>query len=262
MATASENQAPKPVLSIDDFINQCPPREILLRMASQDDFSTESAVEEIVALTRAAAVEAAAAAERAEQQNNALLRHADIVTAIIIALAVVPDPTEGGILHLKDGLATTPFWSGMPRFSINLAEEALRGPGIPSEDILKSLDWANLVAFFAQLAELKFWDLFEDTSWDFAHLTQLFEEEEEVTKQDVRVACMWFIHASKKVWTDVQLRRSDDEDFFEPEFWPRWKQSLQGYQKKLSVDIANKDLQRLISCSLESINKTEAELGK
>ncbi|CAH0048204.1 unnamed protein product [Clonostachys solani] len=241
-------------------------------MVTQDDFPTASAVDEIVSLTRVASVEAAA---------DALYAHADLVSAILVALAkriphdqqsklvdftvrlgntTVPDPTGEGVLFLRDGVDMIPFWSGMPRFSINLAEEWLKGPGIDPEETLKNLDWGNLVAFYAQLSEAKFWRLFEQTGWNHGHLTQLFEED--VIRQDVVVACMWLIHAPKKIWTDIQRRRKHLKEIFELDLWSRWKKYLQDYQQKLVDDGSDEELQSLISGSLDSMNTTEAELGK
>ncbi|CAH0053547.1 unnamed protein product [Clonostachys solani] len=263
MAQTSESQVLNPEITIDDFINPHPSREILLRMVNRDDVSTVSAVEEIVALTRAAG------------QNDTLSGHANIVTATLIALAkripydqqsklvefavrlaqtTVPDPTEGGVLCFHIGSGRIPFWSRMPQFSEHLSEEWLRNFRVTHDDRLRNLDYANLVAFYAQLADIKFQDLSYNSSWDNPQLRQLHNNNE-LTRQDVRVGCMWFIHAPKKAWLDIHIVNDDGSH---PELWRRWKQYLQDYQ--FSDDGSDAEFQRVVWCALESMDRTEAEL--
>ncbi|CAH0046431.1 unnamed protein product [Clonostachys solani] len=134
--------------------------------------------------------------------------------------------------------------------------------GVTSEDELKNRDFANLVAFFAQLAEVKFETFFEDVSWSLPQLTYLFKVNDPVTEQDVRVACMWLIHAPMKIWSDIELRLRDDELElqYEPEFWPRWKQCLQDHQQTLSDKGPVNETRDLVKCALDGMDKVEATL--
>uniref|UniRef100_A0A8H7TSJ4 Uncharacterized protein n=1 Tax=Bionectria ochroleuca TaxID=29856 RepID=A0A8H7TSJ4_BIOOC len=263
MASTSESQALDPAISIDDLINPCPTREILLGMINQDDVSTASAVEKIAILTRAAS------------QTDTLSGHANIVTATLIALAkriphdqqsklveftvrlgqtTVPDPTEGGELCFHAGRTKIPFWSGMPEFSEHLSREWLRNFRVTPRDRLSNLEYANLVAFYAQLANIKFRDLDYDSSWDHPQLSQMYNGTS-LSSQDVRVACMWFIHSPRKAWADIHITSDDGSH---PKLWRAWKRYLRELQ--FSDDGSDAELQICVACALDNMNKTEAEL--
>ncbi|CAG9991121.1 unnamed protein product [Clonostachys byssicola] len=249
-------------------------------MITEDAFSAADAVDETVALTKAAASEAASSPKT--NGYDALWIHADTVTALIIALGsrlphseqsklvdftvrlgqdIVSHPTNGTVLRLKEP-DDAQFWTGMPRLAINLAEVWLRNSGVTSEDESRNQDFVNLSAFYAQLAEVKFQNFQGDISWSLPRLTCMFDETRQVTRQDVRVACMWLIYAPKKVLLDVQLRRKENRQVrfnqFKPEFWPQWKQFLQDCQQKPSSEISDKETQDLITKALDSMGKAEA----
>ncbi|CAH0023976.1 unnamed protein product [Clonostachys rhizophaga] len=263
MASTPESQALSPAISIDELINPCPTREILLRMINQDDVSTVSAVEKIAVLTEAAS------------QTDTLSGLANIVTATLIALAkriphdkqsklveftvrlgqtTVPDPTEGGELCFHAGITKIPFWSGMPEFLDHLSTEWLRNSRVTHSSRLANLDFANLVAFYAQLANAKFQGLGYNSSWDYPQLRQMYNKTS-LSIQDVRVACMWFIHSPRKAWADIHINSDDGSH---PKLWRAWKRHLREYH--FSDDGSDAELQICIARALDNMNKTEAEL--
>lgn len=261
-------------------------------MINQDDVSTVSAVEKIVVLTEAASqtdtlsghanivtATLIALAKRIPHDKQSKL----VEFTVRLGQTIVPDPTEGGELCFHAGITKIPFWSGMPEFSEHLSTEWLRNCKWPRHTVavnhrrrnllpwwspfsnfllarvthrsrLGNLDYANLVAFYAQLANVKFRNLHYDSSWDNPQLRQMYNKTS-LSSQDVRVACMWFIHSPRKAWADIHITSDDGSH---PKLWRAWKRHLREYQ--FSDDGSDAELQIYVARALDNMNKTEAEL--
>ncbi|VUC24939.1 unnamed protein product [Clonostachys rosea] len=282
-ATSGNLPASKPKIVIDDLVSKCPERDIIFKPTTEDGSSIVDAVKQIIALTTAAAIEAAAVKgppphKKYSSRVDALWLHLGTVNAVLIALgkriphdqqsklveftahlqqARVSDPTNVGILSFEGRRV----WLDMPYLSRNFADVSLRDSGDCMID-QRNIDFANLTAFLAQLAEIKFMTYHESIDWNLFSLQCIFREDHQVTKQDIRVACMWLIYAPEKVWTDIQLGRKIDIPVkinqFKPEFWPKWKEFLQGLLDRPTDAAKDQDIQDLMQRALQSMNNTEA----
>ncbi|CAH0023584.1 unnamed protein product [Clonostachys rhizophaga] len=280
-----------------------PEGQVIINVVTKNDVSAASAVEEIVTLSSVTAASSA---------DNALYRHASNVSLTIHALSMriphnqqsklvefcirlqqvtVPDPTNGGYKGQV-------FWSQMPQMSITLAEYQLtRAPTGSNEGA--SYNYENCTAWRAQLSELGFCHYKEDISWNYDHVTRVFQHNYKPTRkrEDVRLMCMWFIYAPQKVWLDFQLHRKRENRYlhkteeFQSWLWPSWKDFLEDCQKLPSEDsededmlsdgsnneddnndaedfgvedgqdVPDKDTQELIGRALNNIEKAEIEQG-
>jgi hypothetical protein len=76
----------------------------------------------------------------------------------------------------------------------------------------------------------------------------------------VRVACLWFIYASDRIWGKVQgiesggrdLTKWDGSDWRKAE-WDRWKEGL----KESHVKLRNQSTKKLIKEAIERIEQSE-----
>ncbi|VUC33285.1 unnamed protein product [Clonostachys rosea] len=264
MADNAQNRVATPYSSL----RETPEGEILFHLITGNDFSVAEAVEEITAQTAIAAASSA---------NEALGTHALNVANAIHELAMlltpdeqsklidfvthlqqvtVPDHKNGGELEDDDEC----FWTDMPQMSLILADYHASGASYDTEEE-QDRHFQNCTAYVAQLSEVRFSFYGKNISWNYSHLQRPVTKENP-TRMDVSLMCIWLIYAPKKVWLDVQLRRSSQNEMypqqFLPEHWPQWKQFLQRVQQAPSEIFADRETQQLVGRALDSMEKTEA----
>ncbi|VUC21204.1 unnamed protein product [Clonostachys rosea] len=258
---------------IDDMRTNCPEAALLVKMINRDDFSAAQAVDQILPLTKAAADEAFRTRDQhGPYHADALWLHADTVGANIVALArrvphgqqsklvdfvlhlqktTVPDSNRGGNLQLDGAI----FWADMPEMSLKLSE-------YQSMVHENKQHFENCHAFVAQLSEIAFQRYSEVIGWNVYPMTRVLEDDYVLSREHVRLLCIWLIYAPNKVWSDAQQRRSRKTGTtvreFKPEFWSQWKELLQNCQKTPSPETSDQDTQALLRRALGSISKIEA----
>ncbi|CAG9983668.1 unnamed protein product [Clonostachys byssicola] len=258
--------------------------EVIVDMITQDDYSVARAVEAITALTSAAASPTAVSSPD-DQTDDPLYNHADNVADTIHGLSrrlrydrqsklidfcvqlqqqTVTDPTGAGVV--KDSYRMS-FWTDMPEIGMKMADYFTIGSDVGDVDG-DGHQLENFTAWLARLSEMGFLAYNKGITWSHPALTCIFQKKYQATAEDVRVMCMWFIYAPKKVWTDTQKRRAHKAGWprktegFEPEHWPKWKQFLQDCQVSSLEELADEYTQELTRLALKSIDKFEGQTSK
>ncbi|CAH0049029.1 unnamed protein product [Clonostachys solani] len=247
---------------------ETPEGEILFRLITGNDFSVAKAVEETAAQTSIAAASSVDDALGSHSLNvaNAIYELAMLLApdeqsklinfVTYLQQVTIPDHENGGELEYEDKC----FWTDMPQMSLILADYHASGASYGTEEE-QGRHFQNCTAYVAQLSEIGFSFYGEDISWNYSHLQRPVTKESP-TRMDARLMCIWLIYAPKKVWLDVQLRRSSENEMypqqFLPEHWPQWKQFLQRVQQTPSDTFADEETQQLVRRALHSMEKTEA----
>ncbi|CAH0021195.1 unnamed protein product [Clonostachys rhizophaga] len=244
-------------------LHDVPEGEIILKMMEQNDFPIAQAVQEIVALTHAAALSTAeddpvwVHASRVADAIHMLSMHTKhneqyklLEFVVSLHQVTIPDPNTGEVFAL-DGAC---FWTDLPELSMTQGEYFAYGNRSDTKEYHE-----NALAFYAQLSAAGILKYKESISRDYNDLTRLFDTNGQLSRPEVRVMCMWFIYAPEKVWLDVQLRRTYQDDQFPADSWIKWRQFLQDCQSAPGEKIRDEDTQQLIKQALESMENVGAK---